>query len=90
MYSSGCSMVPLNIPQFKNFAATINLYNHPNNAPSVFPYHIGYTYQTFVTFWVKQTKKNRSFLKISSQTNSRYFKYEYFLGCFAKMDHDFV
>ena len=29
-------MVPLNISHFKNFAATINLYNHPNNAPNSF------------------------------------------------------
>ena len=68
-------MVPLNIPHFKNFA-TINLYNHPNNTPRIFTCHIGYTYQTFATLWVKQTKKNRSFLKIGSQTNSGYFKYE--------------
>ena len=47
MYGFGGSMVPLNIPHFKNFAATINLYNHPNNAPRIFPCHIGYTYQTF-------------------------------------------
>ena len=69
-------MVPLNIPHFKNFAATINLYNYPNNALRIFPCHIGYTYQTFASFWVKQTKKNISFLKIGSQTNSRYFKFK--------------
>ena len=61
MYSFGGSMVPLNIPHSKNFAATINLYNHPNNAPRKFPCHIGYTYQTFATFWVKQTKKIEAF-----------------------------
>ena len=61
MYSFGGLDGTLEYPSFKNFAATINLYNHPNNAPMIFPCHIGYTYQTFATFWVKQTKKIEAF-----------------------------
>ena len=36
MYSMCGSRVPLKIPHFKNFAATINFYTHPINVPWIF------------------------------------------------------
>ena len=40
MYSLWGSRVPLNIPDFKNFAATINFYTHPINVPGIFACHM--------------------------------------------------
>ena len=40
MYSLWSSRVPLNIPHFKNIAATINLYTHPINVPGIFSCHM--------------------------------------------------
>ena len=40
MYSLCGSRVPLNIPHFKNFAATINFYTHPINVPGIFSCHM--------------------------------------------------
>ena len=36
MYSLWGSTAPLNIPQFKYFAACENFYTHPNNALEIF------------------------------------------------------
>ena len=40
MYSLCGSRVPLNIPHFKNFIATINFYTHPINVPGIFSCHM--------------------------------------------------
>ena len=50
MYSLWGSRVPLNIPFFTNFAATINFYTHPGIISC-------YVHISFATFWVKRTQK---------------------------------
>ena len=47
------SRVPLNIPHFRDFAATVKFYTHPNDVLGIFPVII--TTQTFATFWVKRS-----------------------------------
>ena len=38
IYSPWGSRVPLNIPHFRNFAATINVYTHPIYVPGIFSF----------------------------------------------------
>ena len=64
MYSFCGSRVPLNIPNFKNFAAPINFYTHPINVPGIFSCHM-HIYQTFATFWVKRTQKLAAFWNLA-------------------------
>ena len=33
------SSVPLNIPHFRDFAATVKFYTHPNDVPGIFSWH---------------------------------------------------
>ena len=67
IYSLCGSRVPLNIPHFKNFAATINFYTHPINVPGIFPCHIHIS--DLCHFLGQANSKTSSFLKLGSQTN---------------------
>ena len=67
MYSLGGSRVPLNIPYFINFAATINFYTHSINVPGIFSCHMHIS--DLCHFLGQANSKSSSFLKLGSQTN---------------------
>ena len=57
----------LNIPHFKNFAATINFYTHPINVAGIFFCHMHIS--DLCHFLGQANPKTSSFLKLGSQTN---------------------
>ena len=67
MYGLWGLRVPLNIPHFKNYAATINCYTQPINVTGIFPCHMHIS--DLCHFLGQANSETSSFLKLGSQTN---------------------